>query len=356
MGNGTEIMPTAQAEKRTEIARVDTGPLAVFFDKDSFDLCWRSAKLLALSQLVPKRFQGRVEDCFLALSMARSLGVIPMMVMSEIYVVFGTPSMSGKMVAGLVNAAGIFDAPLNFRFSEERPVQWCEAYTTLNGQEYSVRVEWDAHVVASGWDRDKKEKDSDKTVPSKWRTMREQMFRYRAASWFGKSFAPQVMLGMQTREELEDEAGMMDRAVTIDARVPVAAELLSGSPTARMDAAAAALAKKAAEQDAAQVTAPNPAGPEFEPKAEPPMEPPPEPKTNGKQKPPRGKVVDKTLHIEGEEIVRLVHAIETSDKIGDNQTAADYVAQVLGLAVTPQGLTRQQAEKVLASLETVEKS
>jgi hypothetical protein len=199
-------------EKKTEQSvtalvpyATDTGPLAAYFDKLVFDQCWRAAQLLSHTQLVPRRYQGKPEDCFLMLATARSLGANPLMVMSEIYVVFGTPSMSGKMVAGLVNASGIFEGPLNFRFSKERPALWCEAYTTYKGQEYSRRVEWEAHVVASGWHLDKKERDSEKTVKSKWITMREQMFCYRAASWFAKAFAPQVLMGMQTVEEVMDE-------------------------------------------------------------------------------------------------------------------------------------------------------
>lgn len=337
------------SDQNTALVPVDdSGPLKVFFNKDSFDLCWRSAKLISMSQLVPKRFQGKVEDCFLALSMARSLGVIPMMVMSEIYVVFGTPSMSGKMVAGLVNASGLFDDPLNYRFSEERPAMWCEAYTTRHGREYSVRVEWDAHVVASGWDKDKKEKDSDRTVPSKWRTMREQMFRYRSASWFGKAFAPQVMLGMQTREELEDEAGMVDQAiVTIDAKVPdVVAEKVAALDAQVTAPTAADQDRMGPVDDNKPTPAPHPAGPEFEPKAA-------APKAAGRKRSGRQvEIDDKTLNIQGEELTRLAHAIETSGKLGDQQTAVDYAIQVLGIAELDDlsQLTRQQAEVIFETL------
>jgi hypothetical protein len=198
-------MTGEKKEETTAIACVDTGPLDVYFDKLMFEQTQRAARLLSCTQLVPRRFQGKPEDCFLMLATARILGANPLMVMSEIYVVYGTPSMSGKMVAGLVNNSKIFDAPLNFRFSKERPPLWCEAFTTYKGQEYSVKVEWEAHVVASGWHLDKKERDSEKTVKSKWVTMRDQMFRYRSASWFAKAFCPQVMMGMQTVEEVMDE-------------------------------------------------------------------------------------------------------------------------------------------------------
>lgn len=39
---------------------------------------------------------------------------------------------------------------------------------------------------------------------SKWRTMPELMLRYRAASFFGRLYAPDILYGMQTTEEVED--------------------------------------------------------------------------------------------------------------------------------------------------------
>jgi len=39
---------------------------------------------------------------------------------------------------------------------------------------------------------------------SKWQTMPEQMLRYRAASFFGKLYAPEILMGMSTSDELHD--------------------------------------------------------------------------------------------------------------------------------------------------------
>ncbi|MEJ1390292.1 MAG: hypothetical protein RPU34_05250, partial [Candidatus Sedimenticola sp. (ex Thyasira tokunagai)] len=39
---------------------------------------------------------------------------------------------------------------------------------------------------------------------SKWQTMPEVMLGYRAASFFGKRYAPDILMGMQTAEELND--------------------------------------------------------------------------------------------------------------------------------------------------------
>ena len=39
---------------------------------------------------------------------------------------------------------------------------------------------------------------------SKWLTMPEVMLRYRAASFFGRLYAPELLMGLQTQEEVED--------------------------------------------------------------------------------------------------------------------------------------------------------
>ena len=39
---------------------------------------------------------------------------------------------------------------------------------------------------------------------SKWKTMPEQMLRYRAASLFGRTYAPDVTMGIYSKDEVED--------------------------------------------------------------------------------------------------------------------------------------------------------
>ena len=46
---------------------------------------------------------------------------------------------------------------------------------------------------AEGWTRN-----------TKWRNMPEQMLKYRAATFFGRQFIPDLLLGVQTSEEIVD--------------------------------------------------------------------------------------------------------------------------------------------------------
>jgi hypothetical protein len=49
---------------------------------------------------------------------------------------------------------------------------------------------------------------------SKWKTMPEQMFKYRCAAFFARTYCPEVLNGLQTVEELRDVRGY--DVVTID--------------------------------------------------------------------------------------------------------------------------------------------
>ena len=39
---------------------------------------------------------------------------------------------------------------------------------------------------------------------SKWRTMPEQMMKYRAAAFFARVYCPNVLMGFQTTDEIND--------------------------------------------------------------------------------------------------------------------------------------------------------
>lgn len=180
-------------------------PGDIYFNPQMFEHVQRVANLFATSSLVPDRYKNKLGDCVIALSMAHRLNLDPLMVMQNIYVVHGSPGIEGKMVIALINQCGKFSQLL---FREEKndsgQVVSCTAYTTLreNGEELTTELTWE-EVVAHGWNKDKPMKRGG-TIKSKWNVMRGQMFRYRAATFFARTFCPEVLFGMQTTEEIRD--------------------------------------------------------------------------------------------------------------------------------------------------------
>jgi hypothetical protein len=165
---------------------------SLFFDVQKFEHAQRVAKMLSTSSLVPEHFRQNLGNCVIALNYADRIKADPFMVMQNMYVVHGKPGIEGKLVIALINQCGRFE-PLEF----DENAQSCTAYAkeiksgkVLKGPTVNM-----AMVKAEGW--------LDKTG-SKWKTMPQIMFRYRAATFFARTYCPEVLLGMQTVEELED--------------------------------------------------------------------------------------------------------------------------------------------------------
>src|SRR5690606_6471628 len=120
----------------------------------------------------------------------------PLMVMQNLHVIQGRPSWSSPFIIASLNTCGRF-TKLNFRKSGEGDDYGYEAYAKdkKSGEDLvGPKVDWKM-VKAEGWLG---------KAGSKWKTMPELMFQYRAAAFFGRLHAPDVLMGMQTAEEVID--------------------------------------------------------------------------------------------------------------------------------------------------------
>jgi len=174
-----------------------------------FELAQRCAKVLAMSTLVPKQFQGNLSNCIIALNMAQRIGADPLMVMQNLYIVYERPSFSSQFLIATFNSCGRFSALRYEFFGEPGTDSWgCRAWAVEKGTNEKLTG---ADVTISlarreGW-YDKK--------GSKWQTMPQQMLMYRAASWFIRAYAPEIAMGLQTTEEAKDMVIDVEPAETI---------------------------------------------------------------------------------------------------------------------------------------------
>jgi hypothetical protein len=139
----------------------------------------------------------------IALEMANRLKISPFEVMQNLDIIKGKPSWSSTFIIASINACGRFK-PLRFEFvgTQKTDEYGCRAYTEdLDGNKLvGPTVTW-LMVKSEGW--------LSKTG-SKWQTMPELMFQYRAASFFGRLYAPDILKGMQTVDEVKDVVSTID--------------------------------------------------------------------------------------------------------------------------------------------------
>ncbi len=195
-----------QTSTLAELRAVQGGPReaqlpairAGFGDLQGFELAQRAAKAMAASTLVPQQFQGNLPNCLIALEMAQRIGASPLMVMQNLYVVHGRPSWSAQFVIACINQCGRFSA-LRYEWTgtEGKDDYGCRAWAVekatgekLLGPLVTVKLAKD-----EGWTSKN---------GSKWKTMPQLMLMYRAGAWFGRTYAPELTMGLQTREELQD--------------------------------------------------------------------------------------------------------------------------------------------------------
>lgn len=176
----------------------------VFQNLQRFKEAQEIALVLSSSDMIPMHFQKKPANVIIALNLADRLRIDPFMLMQNIYIVHGKPGIEGKLAIALINGGGRF-SPLKFEFTEsgqktnkgvKRPDS-CRAYATeLKSGEvvYGPTVTWEM-AVAEGWTT----KDG-----SKWQTMPEMMFTYRAAMFFGRTNDPGSLLGLRSTDEWED--------------------------------------------------------------------------------------------------------------------------------------------------------
>ena len=168
----------------------------VWNDKVAFEQALRTATMLSKSTLVPQNYQGKPQDCFIAVDMASRMNTSPIFIMQNLYVVKGKPSWAGQACMAMINACGKF-RDVKHVYTGKKGTDDRGCYVTairisdgevVNGTEVTIAL-----AKAEGW-----------TSNSKWRNMPEQMLGYRAASFFARMYCPEALMGLQTYEEVED--------------------------------------------------------------------------------------------------------------------------------------------------------
>jgi hypothetical protein len=159
---------------------------------------WKMAEMLSKSGLVPQNYQNQPANCLIAIDMANRMGISPMMCMQSLYVVKGKPAWSGSFCAAAINGCGKF-TPLEYVFVDEGG-GGCYAQAKRLKDGHLCRSATITMQMAQdeGW----LQKDG-----SKWKTMPKQMMMYRSASFFARVHCPEVLLGIQTIDEIEDVQG-----------------------------------------------------------------------------------------------------------------------------------------------------
>ncbi len=243
MSNLAEVMPAmpTQAPATTALSN-STG----IFQFSSFAETMQAAQILSNSSLVPKDYrcfiptkeygklqydnQGNVigennpnatANCLIALNMANRMGYDPLMIMQNLYIIEGRPAWSSQFIIAAINACGKF-SPLRFEIVKYGMTD--VEYTVTQGygknktsENVKTQIE---NVSCVAWAIEKATGERIESAKidmvmaikegwyqkngSKWQTMPDQMLRYRAAAFFGRIYAPEILMGIYSADEVRD--------------------------------------------------------------------------------------------------------------------------------------------------------
>jgi len=177
-------------------AQIAEDESSIYKNTDSFEFAQRQAKSLCESNLVPISYQGQkgLPNCLVALEMSKRMNLSPLTVMQNLNIIHGRPTWSAQFISSQIMGCGRFE---NFDYlvkgeGETLEVQ-CIAkriadQKLIKGTAVSMKM-----ARLEGW-----------TKNPKYTSMPELMLRNRAATFFGRQYIPDLLLGVQTSEEVVD--------------------------------------------------------------------------------------------------------------------------------------------------------
>lgn len=173
-----------------------------YLSGDALNRAFGNAKVIARSDLVPETYHNKPENVLIAIDMASRTGFSLMQIMQNLYIVRGRPCWSGSFCMNAIKACGKYDKVKYVMIGEDPSARdfgvYVQAVDKSTGELVrGVTVTWDT-VKAEGWDS---------KPGSKWKTMPELMFKYRAAAFFARTECPEVLQGVRDEYEQRDISG-----------------------------------------------------------------------------------------------------------------------------------------------------
>jgi hypothetical protein len=175
----------------------ETNSISIFENQDKFELAQRMATALSKSTIVPQDYRNNIPNALIALDMSNRLMMSPMIVMQNLYIVKGRPSWSSQFIIAIINNSKRFASNVKFKLEGKGEEMTCYAYTKdYDGEEVTGPVISMKMAKAEEWST---------KLGSKWKTMPEVMNRYRAASFFGRLYCSDLLMGIYSDEENENK-------------------------------------------------------------------------------------------------------------------------------------------------------
>ena len=149
------------------------------------------------SEMMPKRFRGKMQLGIELMLMARRHGVDIYRLASGIYEVHGELAIDAKFCISLLRESGLTVGPMRYEFSEAKTLEGLACTAIVRDKQLGEEVIWTYRWVTA---RDMKLTEKS----AHWKGDPRNMLAKRAATQLIRNCYPEVLFGLYTREEAQE--------------------------------------------------------------------------------------------------------------------------------------------------------
>jgi hypothetical protein len=176
-----------------------------------FEYIQRQSKAIIHSDLLPKQHRDNFSNLIIIAQIADRLDMDSLMVAQNLYIIQSKPVWSSPFLIALIRKSGLYRG-IKYNFKDLGPAKFRIGEKEIGFTDKECQVS--AIEIATG--------DSVEGPPvtltmayaegwitkegSKWKTLPDLMLRYRAMAFFARTVCPEVVLGLQSADEVEDFA------------------------------------------------------------------------------------------------------------------------------------------------------
>jgi hypothetical protein len=172
--------------------------LALITSDGNMNRVMKMAEMMASSRVtVPKHLQGSVGDCAAIVIQATNWGMNPFAVAQKTHLVNGVLGYEAQLVNAAIKASNAIKSAFSYEYKDEggsgaNAFISCRVGAVLNGQQDITWGEWLASASVTT-----------KNSPL-WKTNVKQQMGYLQVKNWSRLYCPEAILGVMTKEELED--------------------------------------------------------------------------------------------------------------------------------------------------------
>lgn len=183
-------LPKPQAKPVTQVSVDVNNPTSLYLDTAVFAQLNRVATMMCSSGLAPKHLQGsdKIADCILVVAQALRWKSDPFAVAQHTFVTQGKLGYEGKLIAAMVNASGKLQENLSYAYSGEGDARKIVVSGRMKGSTEVRAIEG----TVGQW----------KTANKFWKDDPDQQLAYRGARQWARRHMPEVLLGVNSEEEI----------------------------------------------------------------------------------------------------------------------------------------------------------